>query len=73
MCNEAIEKAPWQLSRVPNQYKTQEMCDKAFEVGSFDPCSLANVSDHFKTEDMCIKAVEAAAWLLYHVPDHVKT
>ena len=66
-------KAPWKLPGVPDQYKTQKMCDNAVEAVLFGPCSLANIPDRFKTEEVCTKAVEAAAWLLEHVADHVKT
>lgn len=29
MYNETVKENPWMLKYVPNQYKTQEMCDKA--------------------------------------------
>ena len=61
------------MLRVPDQCKTQKMCDKAVEADPFGPCPLASVPDHFKTEEICIKAVGAGSWLLFYVPDHLKT
>ena len=29
MCNHAVKKLPFVIRYVPNQYKTQKMCDKA--------------------------------------------
>ena len=29
MCNHAVKKLPFVITYVPNQYKTQKMCDKA--------------------------------------------
>ena len=29
MCNHAVKKLPYLLRYVPEQYKTQQMCDKA--------------------------------------------
>ena len=31
ICEISIERRPWLLQHVPNQYKTQEMCKKAVE------------------------------------------
>ena len=72
MCDEAVACNPRMLWCIPDQYKTQKMCDKAVEAGPFCPCYLASVPDRFKTEEMCIKAVEAGLWLMYHVPGHLK-
>ena len=72
MCDEAVACNPRMLWCIPDQYKTQKMCDKAVEAGPFRPCYLASVPDRFKTEEMCIKAVEAGLWLMYHVPGHLK-
>ena len=41
-------------SKVPDYFKTQEMCDKEVEKG---PWSSVEVPDHFKTQEMCNKAV----------------
>ena len=42
------------LKYVPDQYKTQEMCERAIKD---DPWALEFVPDHFKTQEMCDKAV----------------
>ena len=39
---------------IPVQFKTQEICERAFKV---DLCSLGYVPDHLKTQGMCNKAV----------------
>ena len=36
MCRKAIDKSPFVFDSVPDQYKTQEMCDEIF---SDDPLS----------------------------------
>ena len=50
MCRE-----PYALWRVPNHFKTQEMCEKAIEE---DPWALRFIPDHFKTKNICEKSVE---------------
>ena len=40
-------------SRISDDFKTQEMSDKAVEK---DPCSFAEVPDHFKTQEISKKA-----------------
>ena len=42
MCEGAIEASSWQLKYVPDQYKTQEMCNKAVRD---DPSTLRYVSN----------------------------
>ena len=37
MCNEAVENSSWMLEHVPDQYKTQEMCNEAVKKS---PCAL---------------------------------
>ena len=32
MCNEAVQSEPWALRFVPDQYKTQEMFNRAVEI-----------------------------------------
>ena len=41
-CIEAVDIEPKSLEYVPNEYKTQEMCNKAVPV---DPWSLGDVPD----------------------------
>ena len=57
---------PWLLKFVPDHFKTQEMCLKAFEVGLWQ---LKDVSDHFKTQEMCDDAVRRSLFYLKYVPD----
>ena len=51
---------------IPDNIKTQEMCDKAIED---EPRSLALVTDHLKAQEMFEKAVEKDPWLLKYVPN----
>ena len=57
---------PYSLAFVPDCFKTQEMCDEAFEI---DPFILWHVPDHLKMQGMCIRAVEAGLGLLEYVPN----
>ena len=43
------------LDSVPDQYKTQEMCDK---IVSEDPFKLKYCHNRYKTQEMCNKAVD---------------
>ena len=36
-CDKAVDKCPFVFDSVPNQYKTQEMCDR---IDSYDPFKL---------------------------------
>ena len=46
MCDKAVDKCPFVSDSVPNQYKTQEMCNKnLFE----DPLKLKYCHDRYKT------------------------
>ena len=56
---------PNAFHRIPDHFKTQEMCIKAVEV---DPSFLQLVSDHFKTQEICDKAVRGDSSLQF-VPD----
>ena len=60
----------WQFKDVPDQYKTQEMCDKAVCV---DPWSLGDVTDNLKTQGMCMKAFWEEPYTLECVPDQYIT
>ena len=77
---------PYKLKFVPDQFKTQEMCEKAVRRHSGreefkTPCGLLLpmpsilffIPDHLKTQEMCEKAVEKNPWELDYVPDHFKT
>ena len=55
MCKHAAKKLPYLLRFVPNQCKTQQMCDKAIlENGG----TLKSVPDCYKNQEMCNKAVD---------------
>ena len=54
---------------VPDYFRTQEMCERAVEKGSW---SLVHVSDQYKTQEMCNKAVKKYPWLLEYVPNNFK-
>ena len=54
---------------VPDQYKTQEICDKVVEEVSW---LLKYVPDNFKKQKMCNKAVKEGPWLQRYVPDNFK-
>ena len=55
MFKHAVKKLPFVKRYVSDQYKTQQMCDKAIlENGE----TLESVSDCYKNQKMCHKAVE---------------
>ena len=55
MCKHAVKKLPFVIRYVPDQYKTQKMCNKAIlENGR----TLESVPDRYKTQEMCDKAVD---------------
>ena len=64
-----VEKYPLLLVCVPDQHKTQELCNEAVRI---KPILLEWVPDRFKTQDMCKKAVEKDPSMLKYVPDHLK-
>lgn len=58
------------LRYIPEQYKTKEICDRAFKKNVWN---LSDIPDQFKTAEMCMKAVGESGFLLRHVPDKLKT
>ena len=68
MCNEAVRNGSW-LSFVPDQYKTQRMCN---EVVHAMPKVFHWIPERFKTQNLCKKAVEKDPSMLKYVPDHFK-
>ena len=52
MCDKAVDKCPFVFDSVPNQYKTQEMCNKNL---SEDPLKLKYCHDRYKTQEVVIK------------------
>ena len=63
MCNEAVEKNPWVLEHVSDQYKTQEMCNEVVEKS---PWMLEHVPDQFVTQKMCDEAVKKSPCALWY-------
>ena len=53
-------------NRISDNFKTQDMCNKAVEK---DPWSLVEVPNNFKTHKMCNKAVKKDLCPLMNVPD----
>ena len=53
MCKRAVEKDPYRLGYILDQYKTQEMYNETVCIGQ-DP--LKYVPDNLKTQKMCNKA-----------------
>ena len=60
----------WFLRFVPDQFKTQEICNRAVQS---DPWVLRYVPDQFKTQEMCNRAMQRDPWMIEHVPDHFIT
>ena len=74
MCKHAVKKIPFVITYVPNQYRTQQMCDKAIlesvlNVRKIKKCgirlliitlthALKFVPDCYITEKLCDKAVD---------------
>ena len=55
MCKHVAKKLPYPLRFVPDQYKTQQMCDRTIlENGVI----LKSVPDCYKNQDVCYKAVD---------------
>ena len=55
MFKHAVKKIPYLLRYVSDQYRTQQMCDKAIiENGGTLKC----VPDWYKNQEMCNKAVD---------------
>ena len=68
--NEAVQRAPWTLVWVPDQYKTQEMQKEAVQRA---PWALVWVLVLLVTQEMCNEAVQGDPWTLGHIPDQYKT
>ena len=65
MCKHAVKKLPYLLRYVPDQYKTQKICNKAFleNGGTLNP-----IADCYRNQEMCNKAVDNYPHLLGFVP-----
>ena len=55
------------LEYIPDQYKTQEMCEDCSLC--MTPWMLEYVPDQYKSQKMCNSAVEAEQEVLEYVPD----
>ena len=68
MSKHAVKKLPYLLRYVPDQYKTQQMCDKVIlENGG------TLKSDCYKNQEMCNKAINDYSHALEFVPECYKT
>ena len=55
MGKHVVTKLPYLMKYIPDQYKTQQMCDKTIlEKSGTDSCS---VHDCYQNQEMCNKAV----------------
>ena len=77
MCKRVVEKKSLVPSHVPDQYKTEDMCNKA--VVCIAPYKLGLVpDDYFKTlmkqrMKMCNGITCCRLCMMFFVPDHFKT
>ena len=55
---------------VHNQFKTQEMWNKAVQRLSW---MLERVPDQYKTQEMCNEVLQRNPWMLKYVPDKFVT
>ena len=62
----AVDTRPFALDSVPDQYKTQEMCDRVVSKKSF---MLKYCLDRYKIQEMCDKDVDSYFWVLKFVSD----
>ena len=63
MCKYVIKKLPFLIRYVPDQYKTQQMCDQAILKNGG---TLKSVPDYCKNQEMCNKTVDnyPCSWML---------
>ena len=55
MCTNAVKKFPFVIRYVPDQYKTQEMCDKVI-IENYR--TLKYVPDYYNNQNVCDKVVD---------------
>ena len=66
----AVNTCSFVFDSVPDRYKTQGMCDKAFDD---NPSTIKYLPDRYKTHEMCDKAIDDDPHALEFVPDRYKT
>ena len=66
MCNKAVNRCFLAFDSVPDQCKTQEMCDR---VVSEHPFFIVYCSDKYKTQEMCDEAADDSLAALKLIPD----
>ena len=76
MCERVFEKNPCYLGHVPDQYKTEEMCNKAVSIAPYKLKSIPG--DHFKASmkqgiEMCNGITCYRLCMMLFVPEHLKT
>ena len=70
MYKNAVKNLPYLIRYVPDQYKTQQMCDKAILENAE---KLKSVPDYYKNQELCSKAVDNYPYALEFVPECYKT
>ena len=58
-----MQSDPWTLKHVPDQYKTQEMCNRTVQS---DTCMLVYVPDQFVTQKMSDEAAKKSPCALWY-------
>ena len=69
MCDKAVNTDPSTIQFVPECYKTQGMCNKAFNnvfLCLFNP-------DRYKTQEMCDSFISGGSFTIRYVPDQYNT
>ena len=69
-CVTVVNFCSFVIDSIPDQYKTQKMCDKGVDD---NPSSVKYIPDRYKTQKMCDKAVDDNPNALEFVPDRYKT
>ena len=61
MCIRAVNTCSFVFDSVPNEYKTQEMCNNAVDN---NPSTIKDVSDWWKAQELCDKTADdySIAW-----------
>ena len=70
MCVKAVNTYSFVFDPVPDQYKSQEMWNKAADDNAN---ALEFVPDQYKTQEMCDRVVSEDSFSIRYVPDQCKT
>ncbi len=69
VCLEHVKKDGWNLTEVPDEYITYEMCLTAIENGA----SLEDVPEVFRTYELCWKAIDTYYNIFQYIPHEHRT